>query len=472
LRLLDLLLANAASALPALVAAWIALPLFLSSPLGLDNAMLRASIPLGIVPFVLGVVGANVALVALVGGRTTLMRAQVALLTIVFAELASFVRYGLPIDSEQLRLGVAVVLVGGAMLVVAGRDVLAGAVVMVALGCQVGVLALAPQRLAAVSDPFVTEPPHVRFLRERLGEHSVNGRILGTRGYIQSNGSSSFGIAELSALLPVQPESTSIYIRSLLGDDTVSYTMPTAWGGMQEDGTPLSWAGYFERRAFYNAINVRFLVDASNGVLFARERDGLTLVHEDSRVRVFEDAAASPRAFTVDRITPANGIVDAVRKLREPGVDPRSGVVVEAPADEIPAGLDRLAVADIRPATIERYLPEAVEIRVDADGPVVLVLADAYYPGWSATVNGAPAPIRRVNAAVRGILLEPGSHQVSFRYELAHAREGLLLSGICALLALGLVASGLLPCLRAARRTMPDPLPRRAIRSAAVGADV
>jgi uncharacterized membrane protein YfhO len=46
------------------------------------------------------------------------------------------------------------------------------------------------------------------------------------------------------------------------------------------------------------------------------------------------------------------------------------------------------------------------------------VLADTFYPGWSAAVDGAPAPIYRANLAIRAVPLARGRHQVRFEYEM------------------------------------------------------
>ena len=48
--------------------------------------------------------------------------------------------------------------------------------------------------------------------------------------------------------------------------------------------------------------------------------------------------------------------------------------------------------------------------------PGLLVLNDAWMPGWEATVDGHRVPIRRANYLVRGVLLPAGAHRVVFRY--------------------------------------------------------
>jgi hypothetical protein len=46
----------------------------------------------------------------------------------------------------------------------------------------------------------------------------------------------------------------------------------------------------------------------------------------------------------------------------------------------------------------------------------MLVLADTWYPGWKATVDGNETHIYKAYGVFRGVVLEPGPHTVEFRY--------------------------------------------------------
>jgi hypothetical protein len=62
---------------------------------------------------------------------------------------------------------------------------------------------------------------------------------------------------------------------------------------------------------------------------------------------------------------------------------------------------------------------DAREVVIEAEAPAngFLLLADTFYPGWTAQVDGTPTPIYRANHAVRGIQLPKGRHEVHFTYE-------------------------------------------------------
>jgi len=83
-------------------------------------------------------------------------------------------------------------------------------------------------------------------------------------------------------------------------------------------------------------------------------------------------------------------------------------------------------------------------VTIEADSPTagILVLSDAWYPGWRVTVDGNPAPLLRADYALRGVALPPGKHTVEFTFRSRPAQLGLLLSAVGVLCLLGLAAIG------------------------------
>ena len=68
----------------------------------------------------------------------------------------------------------------------------------------------------------------------------------------------------------------------------------------------------------------------------------------------------------------------------------------------------------------------------------VLVLSDLYHPGWRATVDGTPVPVRRANHALRAVTVPAGVHRVVIDYAPASIRTGTAVSllGLMALAAM------------------------------------
>jgi hypothetical protein len=82
--------------------------------------------------------------------------------------------------------------------------------------------------------------------------------------------------------------------------------------------------------------------------------------------------------------------------------------------------------------------PARVVLDVESGAPAYLVLTLPHYPGWSATLDGHPAPIARANHAFTALDVPAGTHRVELRYEPASWRIGLWIAA--ASFALGLAA--------------------------------
>jgi len=57
---------------------------------------------------------------------------------------------------------------------------------------------------------------------------------------------------------------------------------------------------------------------------------------------------------------------------------------------------------------------------LDVDRPGVFVVADTYFRGWSATVNGSPVAISRANMAFKAVLVPKGRVELKLHFALAY----------------------------------------------------
>ena len=62
------------------------------------------------------------------------------------------------------------------------------------------------------------------------------------------------------------------------------------------------------------------------------------------------------------------------------------------------------------------YQPNNLHYTVDSKNGGIVVFSEIYYPGWTATVDGTPTPIARVNYILRAITVKPGKHTVVFDF--------------------------------------------------------
>ena len=86
-----------------------------------------------------------------------------------------------------------------------------------------------------------------------------------------------------------------------------------------------------------------------------------------------------------------------------------------------------------------RYRRDEVIVDYDAPAVGVLVLAEAYAPGWVAEVDGKRAVVFRANYHNRAIVVPPGTHRVVFRYR-PRGRTALPVLFLVGLVGLGALA--------------------------------
>src|SRR5262249_6564893 len=82
------------------------------------------------------------------------------------------------------------------------------------------------------------------------------------------------------------------------------------------------------------------------------------------------------------------------------------------------------------------HTPNYVRIGANLSCRGMVVLTDAWYPGWRATVDGRSAPIYEIYGGVRGVVAEPGPHVIEMRYRPLSVILGGCLSALAALITL------------------------------------
>lgn len=184
------------------------------------------------------------------------------------------------------------------------------------------------------------------------------------------------------------------------------------------------------------ADRIRILSACGAGFLIAyepleqRDLESLPILEGFSLppTRFYRLRASLPRARVVGASMAPSHPDDLAASLADPGFDPARAVLLErspgaggpsVPDDASPAGA---------PASVVDETPERVRVHCDAPRGGYLVLADAYAPGWRATVDGRSAPILRANGLFRAVAVAPGSHDVIMTYAPAAVRAGILIS--------------------------------------------
>jgi hypothetical protein len=136
--------------------------------------------------------------------------------------------------------------------------------------------------------------------------------------------------------------------------------------------------------------------------------------------RLYERTTCLPRAVFSSRVEVIPDKAARLARLADRARDPRV-VVLEDPSAPVPAAQPAAADAAVA-VDYRRYADEEVVLGVGAPHAGYLRLADPWDAGWTATVDGAPAPLLVADHYVRAVYLEPGPHEVVLRYDGAAVR--------------------------------------------------
>ena len=156
-----------------------------------------------------------------------------------------------------------------------------------------------------------------------------------------------------------------------------------------------------------------------------------TLASPVPGVRLFSVAARLPRVFLSFHAVrlPAGQL--QYHLLDEDVLTGRE-ILVDESGPDLPAPATN---AEPVPCTVETYTPTQLSARCVADRPAVAVFVEQQLGGWSASVDGVPAPLLTANTLMRAVPVPPGAHSVALTFTPPGLLAGLALSlaGLCVL---------------------------------------
>ncbi len=167
------------------------------------------------------------------------------------------------------------------------------------------------------------------------------------------------------------------------------------------------------------------------------DRPDLTRLFEGAGVDLFRSPNSLGRVRSVHAIETVAEVKQLAPRLDNPAFDASRIVLLvgtEAPKLETCEGGDQV--------DLDAYAPNRVRISADMRCRGMVVLADTFYPGWQAIVDGTPARIWEAYGAVRGVVVEAGRHQLEFRFRPVSVYAGAALSSLGLLATLWLTLSG------------------------------
>ncbi len=140
-----------------------------------------------------------------------------------------------------------------------------------------------------------------------------------------------------------------------------------------------------------------------------------------------------PRAYLAPRVTVVPDAESAIAKLTA-GHPYRDDALIE---QAFSAGLPITPAPAPGSARILDFALNSLTIEVESPGAAMLVVAEAWYPGWQATVAGRETACVPVNGWMRGVAVPPGHSLVRLHYEQENRWLGLGVSALAAIVLLG-----------------------------------
>jgi hypothetical protein len=191
------------------------------------------------------------------------------------------------------------------------------------------------------------------------------------------------------------------------GDDSAIELPHRLWLTISEFSEPADLLDALQARENILAVT---LVDSRKADSYIQlQPPPFERVHS-SAVKIYRQST-SERAFLAgtSQILPddARGDEEARQLLR-------AGELLLLNGDAEARGLESASLGQVE---IIAYDDTEITLKVEASAPAYLVLKEAYYPGWEATVNDVRTPIYRANLLFRAVPVPAGDSAVVFRFE-------------------------------------------------------
>ena len=150
---------------------------------------------------------------------------------------------------------------------------------------------------------------------------------------------------------------------------------------------------------------------------------------------VYTRPRALPLAFFVPEVRVVADAPARLQALADPAFDPRQVALVEQP-------LGRGGPFGAGTCRRERLDAETLRLHVSAAAGGFLVLSEPWFPGWEASIGGAPATLVRTDHALMGLEVPAGDHVIEVAYRPGSFRGGAILSALGLALVAGLLVPG------------------------------
>jgi hypothetical protein len=227
---------------------------------------------------------------------------------------------------------------------------------------------------------------HYRLFFVPLGEGAA---------YRLANLGSKYQVPNISAYTPMALSRWGNFIRHLVGEQEYDHMISSSLN-----------------QRFYGALtpSLQSLLAKQPMIL-----DLASVRHRISRSGNIESASALPRAYAVRHFIQTRDESESLAAIKANLAVMADTVVLEGASPSFPSTAQPVSTQRGE-VVIKLHAAQQVDLEVDVTEPSIVVLTDAYYPGWEAYVDGKFTPVYRANSVFRAVEVPPGKHHVSFRF--------------------------------------------------------
>ncbi|MBE7220494.1 MAG: hypothetical protein INR64_18655, partial [Caulobacteraceae bacterium] len=265
---------------------------------------------------------------------------------------------------------------------------------------------------SALATPFPDEARAVAILQGELARRHAEGarprvEFLGVDGAWQ-NAAMIYGWEDTLGYNPLR---MADYSRAVGAGESSTFTEMRSY--------PDTFRGYNSRLAAL--LGLEYLVLRKPIADMPRDfpRPRASLLYAGASFFLYRlDGPSVPRAFVATSLVSADAAQTMAAGSLPPYAIGRQALIED---DDAPRLADQglLAPDTGAPAGMARitaYADDRVTLDVDTRQAGLVVLHDLFYPGWTARVDGVPAPVLRADLLFRGVEVGAGHHTVEFAF--------------------------------------------------------
>lgn len=162
-----------------------------------------------------------------------------------------------------------------------------------------------------------------------------------------------------------------------------------------------------DRLSLFRLMNIKYILTPEPLPI-----NGLTEVFHRDTYSIYRVDNVSPRAYFTTNWINVKDDKESLSYLTTGRNNTRNATIIEKGPGTFIANP---ASKDI-PVSIILYSPSLIKMNFTASEKGYLVLADYYYPGWRAYIDGKPVTIYRANFLAKAIPVTEGTHSIQFAY--------------------------------------------------------